>query len=526
MKLHQQLRVGDRVHPLLSITAALTQGSAGRAIVTCGQALAEGESVQVELAYAPPLKCWMTATVESCQTLTNQTHRLILREPAARLAKPLPLSMLHPTLRDLLDAMAVITGLTLECPESCAQLATANLTHRGTGYALMAQLGVIFGIDNYTWFSKPNGTIWLGSWEQSHWASNPIAVDDKLYAGERANSGVQLPMLPAIRPDTLVNGNRVQQLLFDGSQLTLQWYQSETAQQRELQQHFPELGAQTHLSQLARVINTCEPVVAGHLQTAKRPALAVDVQLINPDGSDNTLVPPYRNVPLPGAVSHSAGQFTFAQPGTIVELGFAFGHSHRPFVRTVLGEELSLPQLANGDSRIQQGEAYHHITSGGDQLLHTEHLLQQTARTVTVKADSQQHQLGAHQRSVEQHDIEQAQGHRTIAANWLTLLGLSGTRIATEKTHELLAGENLLERVAKLRKSVATTHWAGSDNTNIYQLLHELMAVVEQLASSAASHTHIVTKAGTPTTAADVAGDFSSQSGQAKNLGSTLAPMI
>lgn len=131
----------------------------------------------------------------------------------------------------------------------------------------------MFGLEDYTWYSQPDGSIWLGSWPDCHWASRPISVTPKLYCGEKAATGVQIPMLPAIRPESQVNGKRISQLMFDGEQLTLQWKQPESQTQREMKQQFPELGTQTHLAQLGRVVAICEPVKAGHRQTPYRPAL-------------------------------------------------------------------------------------------------------------------------------------------------------------------------------------------------------------------------------------------------------------
>ncbi|WP_345868802.1 hypothetical protein [Shewanella algae] len=525
MKLEQQLIINGESKPLTSIKAVLSQGTAGRAIITLASPVPVGTLVSIALGYDKP-RTWFTGYVDAVETLTAQHHRVILREPAAILAGALPLSLTHPTLKQVLDNIAAQTGLVLYCTEPAAVTQIANLTHQGTGYSLLAQLGVMFGLEDYTWYSQPDGSIWLGSWPDCHWASRPISVTPKLYCGEKAATGVQIPMLPAIRPESQVNGKRISQLMFDGEQLTLQWKQPESQTQREMKQQFPELGTQTHLAQLGRVVAICEPVKAGHQQNSYRPALGVDVQLLNPDGSDNKRVPVFQNVPLPGSLHHGQGQFAFAQPGSIVELGFAFGHSHRPFVRTILGLDWSMPGVSNGDYLCQFNEGLHRIDSGGSQQLHTEQQMTLSSQAMTISSDNQSQRLGAHQRLTEGDDIEQALGQRHIAANWLTLLGLSGTGIATEQNHEVIAGENLLETIGKLRKSIAARHWAGSEETNIYQLLLQLMNVVEAIAKTAAAHTHPTGKEGTPTGKPQQAGDFNGQSGQAKTLQDTLTPLI
>ncbi|WBJ93577.1 hypothetical protein [Shewanella sp. MTB7] len=293
-----------------------------------------------------------------------------------------------------------------------------------------------------------------------------------------------------------------------------------------MKQQFPELASLTHLALLGRVVAIGEAVSPGHIQTAYRPAFGVDVQLLNPDGSDNTAVPVFRNVPLPGATHHGQGQFAYPQTDCVVELGFAFGHTHQPFVRTILGLNWSMPGVDYGDHLTQFNEGFHRIDSGGSQQLHSEQAIALISQGMTLNTDHLNQTLGEHTRQVDGHDTESSLGHRVIQANILSLLGLSGLQLGTDKDYELLANGSLLETVANLRQSIAKTHWAGSKDTNIYQLLLQIMSVVETLAKTASSHTHTSSKSGTPTSAPLQAGDFTGQSSTAKQLQTTLSPLI
>ena len=89
------------------------------------------------------------------------------------------------------------------------------------------------------------------------------------------------------------------------------------------------------------------------------------------------------------------------------------------------------------------------------------------------------------------------------------------------------AGGNLDEDVALVRRALAgelqhfeaPKSWMGTDGVNIFRLLNQLMTVVEQLASTAAGHTH----GGSPPTNAQT---FSGQSQQAGELAGQLSPII
>ncbi|WP_025821405.1 hypothetical protein [Shewanella marina] len=96
--------------------------------------------------------------------------------------------------------------------------------------------------------------------------------------------------------------------------------------------------------------------------------------------------------------------------------------------------------------------------------------------------------------------------------------------MGTEQNHEVHVGENLLETIGKLRQSIAATHWAGSTDTNIYQLLAELMTVVEALAKTTSSHTHTAPHGGT--TPPNQSGAITAHGNQAKQLHDKLTPLI
>ena len=62
------------------------------------------------------------------------------------------------------------------------------------------------------------------------------------------------------------------------------------------------------------------------------------------------LVPLFHAVPLPvQSAGLERGMYGFPEPGTIVELAFAYGLPDRPFIRRVLGEGASLPPVEPGE---------------------------------------------------------------------------------------------------------------------------------------------------------------------------------
>ena len=153
---------------------------------------------------------------------------------------------------------------------------------------------------------------------------------------------------------------------------------------------FPELNSGTHLPQLAVVVSVPDPPIGGEQHSHQRPYYAVDVRLLKPSGDAGISGIPFLNelpTPVPGleyakelaalcdfssfpidedmplmrdipvAMTGAAPQRGFAalpQPGTIVEVAFAFGMQSKPFIRSVLPWGIKLPVIDDKAQRWQQ----------------------------------------------------------------------------------------------------------------------------------------------------------------------------
>ena len=108
-----------------------------------------------------------------------------------------------------------------------------------------------------------------------------------------------------------------------------------------------------------RVEAISDPVMVHALGERFRPRCAVDVAVLKPDGQPDDLVPLFRAVPLPvQSAGLERGMYGFPEPGTVVELAFAYGLPDRPFIRTVLGEGVSLPPVEPGESVHQAAPVF------------------------------------------------------------------------------------------------------------------------------------------------------------------------
>jgi hypothetical protein len=232
---------------------------------------------------------------------------------------------------------------------------------------------------------------------------------------------------------------------------------------------YPELSSGLHLPRWGKVVALPElPEEEGERGSDQfYPRWAVDVQLLDENGTA-TKSKALQAVPLPlmGA-GNKAGHMQPPAIGSIVEIAFAYGRPDKPFIRTVLPFGWDLPAIKEGEARTQTRDGVHQLI---DENGNFENKTPENLTDIIGKIAQLQCQT------------------RTVAAS-------------VEQTH----------------KSPKT--WLGSEGENVLKLLSELMATVNALATTCASHTH---GAGPPP---NEAGDFNGQASQANAQKGRLDPI-
>ena len=203
---------------------------------------------------------------------------------------------------------------------------------------------------------------------------------------------------------------------------------------------FPELAAGLHLPLLAVVTGIADPPANGEICDEFTPKYAVDCRLLKPDFTIDDAMPLMRDVPV--ALSGAApdrGLAMLPQPGTIVEIAFAFGLQTHPYIRAVLPHFRKLPAVDALAMRWQQNAAsFQQVNAAGDWL-------RKTDRTVTDDA------------------------------------GDSITR---------KAGSSITDAAAIEYKLTALQIWIGTDMFNFLLIVSEFMQATGQALESLSGHTH------------------------------------
>jgi hypothetical protein len=201
---------------------------------------------------------------------------------------------------------------------------------------------------------------------------------------------------------------------------------------------FPELDSKTHLPLLAVVVSIPDPPADGGKCTPERPRYAVDVRMLTPDLTIDGDMPLMRDVPvaMTGA-ANGRGLASLPQPGTIVEIAFAFGRQSLPFIRSVLPDQLQLPEIDAMAQRWQQTPGdYQEVDAAGNWTRQGSNIIDQ-ANTINLGAVT---------------SVEQSAGREWSAQ--------------------------------------APKVWLGSESENVLRILSEYMQTVSAALGTLASHTH------------------------------------
>lgn len=317
---------------------------------------------------------------------------------------------------------------------------------------------------------------------------------------------------------------------------------------RSVARQFPELSGGYHLPRFGRVVAVPDAPAAPGLCDDFRPRFGVDVEVLLADGEPDPDLPILTGLPLPAPMGgQEAGMFGFPEEGTTVVVSFAYGLPHKPFITQILPHGLSLPRVPKGDQVWQHSEAcQQRVDADGNWLRQTDGKIQDKAIEREVEALDNTETFQNHTRTVDNHSTESVGGIKKIEAlGALKLLsGGSASLAAVDDLHQatgrdlnLVVGQkhnatvggDMQERIQGLRKSVAgisqqlqaPKNWIGSGSVNLFQVVCDMLDLLQQMNTQLAAHTHSPGPTPSPTDATA----FTAKGAQALKLATILRPI-
>ncbi|HEM7948198.1 TPA: hypothetical protein U2L40_001778 [Citrobacter koseri] len=532
----------DQVH-LVECNIVLELNACGRGFITARtETDYTGKMVRIDIGYDGLVLRWFTGYVERSQPAENGTCRLFVRELIGIFDKLWPCSFQHPTLRQITDWISEQSGLTVTTPVGAdyADKPIPHFTHSGTGYQLLASLGRAFSVTDYLWYQLPDGSVFVGAARHSLFAGKPVEIPAEFSQASTGGNSMIVPMIQSLRPGAEVNGQRLNQVRLNNDDMTITWQprNKSTGQplqkspiQRQIESVYPELASGLHLPKLARVEAPSEDVSGGNIADPFRPRYAVDLQLLDENGSPAANTPLYPAVPLPVPMAGSeSGMFQFPAPGTLVEVGFVEGRPDKPFVRQIMPQGHNLPAVKPGEQLQQQRDGVsQRVTVAGDWVRQTDQAISENSMTREVTADDETRKVVVRDTTIQATDKTTVLGTSTLLAGAVMhisegdySIGTSGNlTISCNKDNSVSVGRNVIrdvggkledkiksnvdltvggaltEKITGIRKSVAAaqeliapTVKLGSEEINVLTLLTDTLDVVNELARICATHTH------------------------------------
>ena len=315
---------------------------------------------------------------------------------------------------------------------------------------------------------------------------------------------------------------------------------------RSVERQFPELTGGYHLPRFARVVAVADAPAGAGICDDFRPRYAVDIEVMGPDGEPDTKLPILAGVPLPLPTGgEEMGIYAFPEEGTQVVVCFAYGLPHKPYIQTILPHGLSMPSVPKGDQVWQHSEAsQQRVDADGNWLRQTDGKIRDKSIEREVDALGNTERFQNHTRTVDDHSTESVGGIKTIEAlGALKLLSGGSASLAAVndlhqatgrdlnlvigQKHNATVGGDMQERIEGLRKSVAAAsqqliapkNHVGSDSVNIFQVVCDLLDLVQQMNTQLAGHTH------GPTPVPGNAGAFIGNAAKATALAGQLKPI-
>ncbi|HEO9045968.1 TPA: hypothetical protein QIF36_004175 [Enterobacter kobei] len=537
------LQLGENAAAISSYNLKLELNGCGRGFITAeGEDDYTGQLVRLDLGVNDVTYRWFTGYVERCGPAEIGWKRLFIRELVGGLSAPVPVSLQHPTLSEVCKAVTDLTGLQFALPD--APYVNRKIPHfksSGTGYQLMEQLASAFNVPDYIWHQFPDGSIFAGSFEHSRFAKTPITIPEEYAKRGSAGNSIDMALIPAIRPGVIFNGRRVTQVEASDGNMTLQWTPLnakgkpawESPEKRQIDKSYPELASGLHLPKTARVTGATDTAALGDVSDPFRPRYAVNVQLLNADGSDSD-TPEMIGVPLPVPLAgNEGGIYQYPPEGAVVELGFIDGRPDKPQIRQTLQDGASLPEISPGE-QLQQFRAgvSQRVTQDGSWKRETDQTISESSMMRTIQTDTETREVISRNTTVKANDrlmvlgtftllaggvVHIADGAWSVAASGkITQQGASRESTITGNDTVTIGG-TLTEKITGIRKSIAAAQHLlgasiviGTEELNLLCLFTDTLDVIEALADATAVHKH--TNTGAPLNASDIskAGDSAS----------------
>lgn len=219
-----QCYVGNEIRHVSDHHLSFSDESPARAKLVIKGSAEPNQLIAVELGWGNSVHRCFTGFIERVAPNVSGYSTLFCRELAAILYRPLNLALRHPTLHQILSNVTSKSGIQFVMPDKAyVQTQIPCYYSVGNGYYLLDNLGVAFNIPNFYWQQQGNGQVFVGSWDDSRWATTPVAIPSQLLTPTHSPKIFKVPCMPQLKPSIIVNGAKLSAVSHSGTESLLEW---------------------------------------------------------------------------------------------------------------------------------------------------------------------------------------------------------------------------------------------------------------------------------------------------------------
>jgi len=227
MKLHKQITIANKPYPLVNDNTRLGLFTPGRASFTVQANEKLSGIVIYSCGYqADKLQRWFIGFVETSTTVDAKQQRIFCRELTAVLFGRLPLALRDTDIKNTLAAITAATSLEFIVPAGAKTYTSRKAPafyNLANGYHALDSLATVYGYRKPLWQQQLDGKVFVGSWDDSRWATRPANLPTTWETNVTSANGATVPALPALRPGALYNDNILTGVEFSGVKMNLTW---------------------------------------------------------------------------------------------------------------------------------------------------------------------------------------------------------------------------------------------------------------------------------------------------------------
>ena len=291
----------------------------------------------------------------------------------------------------------------------------------------------------------------------------------------------------------------------------------------------PPLKARTHPSPNKNAIHS--PAISKVTKVTGTPDFANDpneILIPHPAACSTTMIPArlpkiirLLENPVPNAIAapNDCALLSGCRYGesSMVVVNFAYGMPSKPSIQTILPHGLSLPKVPKEDQVWQHSEtAQQRVDADGNWSRQTDGRIQDFSAEREVQSLDNQEHYQSHSQTVDDHSKETVGGVKTIEAlgavkllsgGSMSVAAVDDMHQATGRDLNLVVGDkynatvggDMQERIEGLRKSVAgdgqrsvaPKNWIGYESVNLFQVVCDLLDLVQEMNVQLAGHAHL-----------------------------------